>query len=125
MSAFQRVSVFLNMEKQLELSAQQPPRHEPQADVNWLEQLLDGAGCWMTAKDISLTTQGKVLDREVREIASKSKWILSGPGSPGYKHIKHATAKEIQHFKDALISQGKLMIKRGIRISHAAHEIFG
>jgi hypothetical protein len=93
------------------------------ANVQWLEGLLEGAKCWMSAKDICLTTQGRVLDREVRELASASAHVISG--QKGYKHVKHATAEEVNHAANWLISQGRKMIQRGVRIRRSAHEIFG
>jgi len=111
------------MPDQLELKPFQAAPDD--VNVRWLENLLDGAKCWMTAKDIALTTNGKALDRDIRVLASASKWILSGPGSPGYKHIKHSTPEEVNHFADATKSQGVNMLKRSIRMRKAAHEIFG
>jgi hypothetical protein len=93
------------------------------ANVVWLEKLLQGAACWMTAKDIIQTCLGKLLDRDVRELASASKWIISG--QRGYKHIEHATAEETAHAANWLISQGKKMIKRGIAIRANAHARIG
>jgi hypothetical protein len=92
-------------------------------NVKWLEDLLEGAKCWMSAKDICLTTFGKVLDREVRELASASGNVISG--QRGYKHVRHATAEEINHAANWLISQGRKMIQRGVRIRRAAHQVFG
>ena len=96
------------------------PRHAVEQDVQWLENLLKGAGCWMTAGDIMLTVIGRLSDRNVRELASQSNRIISG--QKGYKHIEHGTPEEIAHSANWLISQGKKMIKRGIGQRRAAHQ---
>jgi hypothetical protein len=95
----------------------------PVTPAAWLENLLLHSCCWMTAKDIVLTTQGSVLDRDLRDLASQSASIISG--QKGYKHIAHATAAEVDHCANWLTSQGKKMIKRGIAIRRAAHKILG
>ena len=104
------------------------PRHSADADVQWFEKLLRNHGDWLTAAEVLNLVLRKPSDdnkRWIRELASRSEWILSGPGSPGYKHIEHCTPEEIKHFKNALISQGKDMIRRGIKIARSAHQIFG
>lgn len=93
------------------------------ANVAWLETLLKGGHYWMTARDIMQTCGGRLHDRDVRELASASKWIISG--QRGYKHIEHATAEESAHAANWLISQGKKMIKRGIAIRQNAHKLLG
>lgn len=92
-------------------------------NVQWLEKLLRDGGCWMTAADIALSTQGRVNDRDIRALASASGWIISG--QKGYKHIEHGTPEENAHAKNWLISQGKQMIKRGIAIGRNAHRRIG
>ncbi|MBK8255601.1 MAG: hypothetical protein IPK82_23425 [Polyangiaceae bacterium] len=92
-------------------------------DVRWLEHLLQGAHCWLTAKDIAQTSMGRVGDRDLRALASASAWIISG--QKGYKHVAHATTEEITHASNWLVSQGKLMIKRGLRIKRNAHRRIG
>jgi hypothetical protein len=109
------------MSDQLELKPFQAAPDD--VNVRWLEDLLDGAKCWMSAKDICLTTHGKVLDREVRELASASKWIISG--QKGYRHVKHSSPEEVAHAANWLESQAKKMSDRAGRIRRAAHEIFG
>lgn len=92
-------------------------------DTAWLEKLLLTAGGWMTMQDIILTTKGKVIRREVREIASESKMIILG--QKGYKHIAHSTLEEAVHSSNWIISQGKKMIRRGIALRRQAHAILG
>lgn len=99
-------------------------QHAPDdPNVQWLENLLRGAQCWMSARDICLTNGGRTRDREVRALASASANIISGQN--GYKHIAHATAEEIHHASSWLVSQGKKMIKRGIAIQRNGHRRLG
>lgn len=107
------------MTEQLELTA--PPHADP--DVRWLEQLLLGAHCWMSARDIALSTGGRVGDRDLRALANASAEIISG--QKGYKHLRHATAEEINHAASWLEAQAKKMGERAGRIRRRAHEIFG
>ena len=107
------------MTSQLELTA--PPPRDP--DVRWLENLLLGAHCWMSARDIEATTGGRVDDRDARKLASCSEVIISG--NKGYKHADHATPEELAHSSNRLISQGREMIKRGLRIRRYAHRRIG
>ena len=93
------------------------------ANVQWLETLLRGAGCWMTARDIMQTCVGRLQDRDVRELASASEWIISG--QRGYKHMEHATAEETDHASNWLVSQGKKMIKRGMALRRNGHKLLG
>ena len=95
----------------------------PSVEASWLERLLLEGKCWMTARDIMLTSTGSVLDRDIRQIASESTKIISG--QKGYKHIAHASMEEIDHASNWLISQGKKMIKRGIATRRYAHQILG
>ena len=104
------------------------PRHEAVDDVLWLEKVLHDNKGWMTSTELLALLDRPATDagqRWVRKLASGSKWILSGPGSPGYRHIARSTPEEINHYKQSNIAQGKEMIARGIRIGRAAHEVFG
>ena len=98
-----------------------PPREN--ADVAWFENLLHGANCWLSAKDIALSTGGKVGERDARALASASGKILSG--QKGYKHIAHATAEEVNHAAAWLESQARTMSERAGRLRREAHKIFG
>jgi hypothetical protein len=92
-------------------------------DAAWLEKLLLEAKCWMSAKDIILTTRGHVIDRDVRRLASETSNIISG--QKGYKHVSHATAEEINQAANWLESQAKKMSDRACGIRRRAHQIFG
>ena len=105
-----------------------PPRPEAATDTAWLEGLLDTVKDWMTAAEI-LQSIGKPVTEDnrrwLRDVASRCEYVLSGPGSPGYRHIKHSNLEECAHYGDAKISQGKEMIRGGIKIRRAAHKILG
>lgn len=92
-------------------------------DVQWLEHLLQGAKCWMTAKDVELTSMGRVGDRDIRRLASASGWIISG--DKGYKHLENATLEEAQHFANRLRSQAKQMDDRAGLVLTNAHRRIG
>jgi hypothetical protein len=102
------------------------PRHAEDSDVQWLENLLDWQKGWMTSSEILRAvfkdaTENK--QRWLRELASESVWIISG--QRGYKHLKHATAEEIEHAANWLESQAKKMSDRAGGIRRNAHRIFG
>jgi hypothetical protein len=114
----------MNDEVQLELPAAGPGvANDEVAVAAWLEELLLNAGCWMTAKDISLTTGGRVLDRDIRQVASETSNVISG--QKGYRHIRCSTAEEINHAANWLESQADKMGKRARAIRRRAHQIFG
>jgi hypothetical protein len=92
-------------------------------EASWLERLLLEGRCWMTARDIILTSTGAVIDRDIRQIASESNKIISG--QKGYRHIAHASPEEIDHCANWLTSQGKKMIRRGIALRRSGHKIIG
>jgi len=90
-------------------------------NVQWLERVLLEHPGWITAAALADRSAGILSDRQVRILANASPLVLSGPGSPGYRHMKHATAEEIEHITASLISQGKTMMKRGIRLKRVGH----
>lgn len=93
------------------------------ANVAWLEKLLQGHGGWMTMRDIAETTMGRVGDRDIRALASASEWIISG--QKGYKHIEHASPEESAHAANWLESQAKKMSERACTIRRNAHRRIG
>lgn len=92
-------------------------------NVKWLETMLDGAGHWLTARDIMESCGGRLHDRDVRELASASEFIIAG--QRGYKSMRHATAEEVNHCCSWLESQAKKMSERAGRLRRNAHRIFG
>ena len=89
----------------------------------WLEKLLRESKCWMTAGDIMQTTKGRVIDRDIRQLASDSRRIIGG--QKGYKHILHATAEEVNRWANSLESRARKLSERAIGIRREAHKIFG
>lgn len=108
------------MNAQTELPLPAPPVN---TDVRWLEELLRGTACWMSARDLGLSTLGRVGDRDLRALASASDWIISG--QKGYKHLEHATPEEIDHAAHWLESQAKKMSDRAGKIRRNAHRRIG
>lgn len=108
---------MISTEQQDDLFSTKPPA------MSWLERLLFDGKCWMSANDIQLTTQGRVIDRDIRQLASECPRILSG--QRGYKHIAHATPEEVNHAANWLESQAKKMSERACGIRREAHKIFG
>lgn len=98
---------------------------KPECDqVKFLVTLLDERKCWMTASQIVAVLQGTWTDRDVRMYAEAAKGrIISG--QKGYRHIRHATQEEVQHASAWMLSQGKKMIQRAIRIRNLAHQMVG
>lgn len=94
-------------------------------NVQWLERVLDEDRNWLTAQTLAQRSGGVLSDRQVRMLAGASPRVLSGPGSPGYRHIRHATPEEVHHWTSALLAQGKAMIKRGTSIRRCAHGMIG
>lgn len=92
-------------------------------NVAWLEELLRGAACWMTARDIEHTSGGRVGDRDIRALASASAWLISG--QRGYKHLEHASPEEVAHAANWLESQAKKMSDRAGLIRRNAHRRIG
>jgi len=85
---------------------------------------------WATAQMI-YRSHGKAFfphqpacSRQLREWAEESNGrIISG--NKGYRLIEHATPEERKHAARRLISQGKKMTRRGIKIMRRAHQIEG
>lgn len=79
-----------------------------------------GSRRWRTAADLTAATGFS--DRKLRALAAASDdRIISG--QRGYCLLAEATPAEITHAADWIISQGKKMIRRGIKIRKAAHSL--
>jgi hypothetical protein len=105
---------------QLELSLDAPAPAEL-ADVarlaGWLYQAGDR---WLSARDISAALE--LSDRQIRHLAASSGGlIVSSPGSPGYKHVRHCDPEEIKTITSRLEHQAKLMGDRARSIRSAFH----
>ena len=97
-----------------------PPVPPADDEVTRLVQWLHDHPGFHTALSISETLQ--MPDRKIRQIAEAADGlIVSGPGSPGYCHLNHCPVEIVARVNDAMISQGKRMIRRGIRSRNRAH----
>lgn len=105
---------------QLEFSLHAPEPAEL-ADVAALACWLYNSGDrWISAKEI--TESLGITDRQIRNIAAGSGGIIvSSPGSPGYKHVRHCDPEEIKSITSRLEHQAKLMAQRACSIRSAFH----
>jgi len=63
-------------------------------------------------------------DREIRQAAEQADGlVVSGPGSPGYCHIRHCPPEKLAHIANTLRSQARIMLARSIRLRNRAHQI--
>ncbi len=61
-------------------------------------------------------------DRQIRRAAELANGkIVSGPGSPGYCHVRHCPTEQLAHIADTLRSQARHMLARSIRLRKQAH----
>lgn len=86
-----------------------------QADVDSLVILIANSRDWLTAKKLGLITGHG--DRKIRALAKAARGhILSGPGSPGYRHTRTATPEEVDHYTNAILKQADEMRQHAIDI---------
>lgn len=107
------------MTDQLQLDFEaKPPAHD---DIERLALFLYDQGTkWTTAKEI--TEALGYTDRQIRKLASESNGlILSGPGCPGYRHVRRSTPEEVQEVVARLRHQAHMMAKRCSAIHRAYH----
>ena len=90
-------------------------------DIARLANFLYAQGpTWTTAKDITKALD--FTDRQIRKLASESNGlILSGPGCPGYRHVRRATPEEVQEVVARLRHQAHMMDQRCSAIHKAFH----
>jgi hypothetical protein len=107
----------MNDQLQLDFEAK-PPAHD---DIERLAIFLYDQGAkWTTAKQI--TEALGYADRQIRKLASESNGlILSGPGCPGYSHVRRATPEEVQEVVARLRHQAHMMDQRCSAIHKAFH----
>jgi hypothetical protein len=103
-------------------------RAEPgSGNVRLLERVLEDDRGWSTARALARIMFGQESDnalRQVRALAEGSAgWIISG--QRGYKHVRCATAEELQHAAAWLESQAQKMSARACAIRRRAHEVMG
>jgi hypothetical protein len=96
-----------------------------EANVRWLEDLLQEKNGWLRAEEIAVASGGRVNERIARELASVSENILSAPGSPGYAHIGSLSLDEADRWLNAGEHQVKIMAERYARLRRNAHRRIG
>jgi hypothetical protein len=105
---------------QFDFSAPPPSSAAPEVDL-LIRHLLDHPG-FHTAHQLAQSLD--LTDRKIRQLAEHSDGlIVSGPGSPGYCHIRHCPAEKIAHIADTLRSQARSMLSRSIRLRRQAHSL--
>lgn len=109
------------MPDQQELDFTLPPPPVP-GEVEILTLYLLNNPGFHTAKELAESLAYS--DRQIRQLAQQADgMIISGPGSPGYCHLHHCPTEALSHIAETLISQGKAMIRRGIKTRKRAHTI--
>lgn len=99
----------------------QPPVPPEVGEVERLLNHLSNNPGFHTAKQLAEVLN--LSDRKIRQLAEASNGlVISGPGSPGYCHLYHCDDETTGHISDTLISQGKHMIRRALRIKHLARQ---
>ena len=97
--------------------SQQPSLFDYHPGGTPLQCALKGRG-WVRARELMPTTG--LSDRELRaEAEAAGGEIVSG--NRGYCLLSECSLEELTHAANRLISQGKKMIRRGIRQLHSAH----
>lgn len=105
------------MIEQAELNFRKPS-HDAIEDATRLVVFALSNGRWVKRKVIESMTG--IADRTIRACASHDPDIISG--NKGYRLAQFATTSELNECADRLISQGKKMMRRGIRLKRRAHE---
>lgn len=96
--------------------------------VRALESLLAAAAKrgmpWMTAAQVVNAAAANLgldwNDRDVRDFASASRAVASAPGTPGYALAEALPPEKLAHVAAALMSQGRVMFRRGARLQRIA-----
>jgi hypothetical protein len=102
------------------------PLYEPSRDledvarfVGWLYQAGDQ---WIVATHI--TAALGFTDRKIRQLAADSRGlVVSGPGCPGYKHIRHCDQEEVATVTARIERQAKSMAARACDIRRQFHRL--
>jgi len=96
---------------------------EMASEVESLCSFLHQRGAeWTTAKEIHEALGFN--DRKVRVLKSHSRnRIVSGPGCPGYKHVRHCTVDEINEAAARRLSQIRAMGADYIGLRKLAHSL--
>lgn len=105
-------------------AAQAKPGAPSRKEVEWFENLLKGAGCWMTASDILISVGRPVDDsgkRWLKALAAETVWVIGG--QKGYLHVSQATTEEIDHAANRLESIAKVCGERARAIRANGHRM--
>jgi hypothetical protein len=107
------------MQLELNLRAPGPPDLAEVARLSgWLYEAGDR---WCKAHEIARALG--LCDRQIRNLAAASGGIVvSSPGSPGYKHVRHCDPEEIKTITARLEHQAQLMGNRATEIRRAFHQ---
>ncbi|WP_193214975.1 hypothetical protein [Luteolibacter marinus] len=109
---------------QLELDLRAPAPADLAEVARLARWLYESGDRWCKAREI---TQALGLsDRQIRHLAAASGGIVvSSPGSPGYKHVRHCDPEEVHAIAARLEHQAKLMGDRAREIRRAFHRAAG
>lgn len=98
------------------------PSSPPPGEVEILTSYLLNNPGFHTAKQLAEALA--FTDRKIRQLAEASYGpIISGPGSPGYIHVRHCPVEKVDHITSKAISQAKKMIRRALKSRRYAHAI--
>lgn len=89
----------------------------------WIEHWLLAHGGWHTSQHICAATGGRLDDRTLRHVISSSDCIISS--HKGFRHIEHATAEEIRHFLNDMLSRARALGRRYAAVRRRAHKLIG
>jgi hypothetical protein len=96
---------------QLDLPLFVPIPAEVEEVAAFARWLYDAGDRWVPAREITAALD--LSDRQIRHLAASSGGIVvSAPGCPGYKHIRHCDPEEVRAVASRLQHQAKLMADR-------------
>lgn len=105
---------------QLELALASPMPADLEDVARFAGWLYAEGDRWVKASEVSVALS--ISDRQVRHLATSSAGlIVSSPGSPGYKHIRHCDPEEIVSITSRLEHQATAMGNRARQIRNAFH----
>lgn len=109
------------MQEQLTLDR---PRSTESTENPLLALLRDHRASWGTRwiKGSILAVELVVSDRALRDLAESSDGLIIS-GNQGYCLLENATVEEIRNSANRLISQGRKMARRGIRMLRRCHQM--
>lgn len=98
------------------------PPAPPPGEVEILVAYLLNHPGFHTAKDLSDALAYS--DRKIRQLTEEADGeIISGPGSPGYCHVRHCPVDLVNHITSKSISQAKKMIRKALKSRRVAHAL--